>query len=99
MELSLLCRLHPVNPKHAGDAGGVFRGAPSSRESRDLELRRGNEPRQLRARLLSFAPVVYYPIWLVGNKQADTVFSYHPAFLNGNFWQSVVAAVKKFEVP
>lgn len=39
------------------------------------------------------------PMRLVGSKQADTVFSYYAAFLNGYFWQSVVAAAKKPEAP
>lgn len=44
---------------------------------------------------LLFSPIVFYPIWIVGNHQGAQVFSFYAAFLNGYFWQSVVAAAKR----
>lgn len=43
---------------------------------------------------LLFSPIVFYPIWLVGDKPGAAVFSFYAAFLNGYFWQSVVSGVK-----
>lgn len=48
---------------------------------------------------LLFSPIVFYPIWLVGYKEATGIFPFYAAFLNGYFWQSVVAAAKKPEPP
>lgn len=46
---------------------------------------------------LLFSPIVFYPIWLIGNEQGAQAFSFYAAFLNGYFWQSVVAAAKRPE--
>lgn len=48
---------------------------------------------------LLFSPIVFYPIWLVGDKEGARLFSFYAAFLNGYFWQSVVAAAKRPEPP
>ena len=48
---------------------------------------------------LLFSPIVFYPIWLVGNKQGAGLFPFYAAFLNGYFWQSVVSAVRPVEPP
>jgi hypothetical protein len=79
------------------DRWHVRAGSEHQSQARERRLRDVSPSRLLFP--LLFAPIVYYPIWLVGSKQADTVFSYYAAFLNGYFWQSVVAAAKKPEAP
>jgi hypothetical protein len=44
---------------------------------------------------LLFSPIVFYPIWLIGNEQGAEAFSFYAAFLNGYFWQSVVKATRR----
>ena len=41
-----------------------------------------------------FAPMVFYPIWIVATSGKDLIFPLYAAFLNGYFWESVVSSVK-----
>jgi len=43
---------------------------------------------------LLFSIVVFYPIWGIGASAPRNFFSFYAAFLNGFFWQTVVAAAK-----
>jgi len=41
-----------------------------------------------------FAPIVYYPIWIVSSSNSFHAFSWYAAFLNGFFWESVVSSAR-----
>lgn len=43
---------------------------------------------------LVFSVIVFYPIWVQSGSTAPSFFAVHAAFLNGYFWESVVAAVQ-----
>ncbi|MFN7941596.1 MAG: hypothetical protein U0X73_08335 [Thermoanaerobaculia bacterium] len=44
---------------------------------------------------LLFAPIVFYPVWSLAASAPQNFFVLHAAFLNGYFWESVVAAAKR----
>lgn len=46
-----------------------------------------------------FSIVVFYPIWAIASSATHSFFSIHAAFLNGYFWESVVAAATPPKVP
>jgi hypothetical protein len=46
---------------------------------------------------LLFSIVVFYPIWAIATTAARSFFVIHAAFLNGYFWESLVAAAKPVE--
>ena len=41
-----------------------------------------------------FSVIVFYPIWVMVEKEANIPFSIYSAFLNGYFWRSIVADAK-----
>jgi multisubunit Na+/H+ antiporter MnhG subunit len=44
---------------------------------------------------LLFSIVIFYPVWGIAASAPRNFFSFYGAFLNGYFWQNVVAAVKR----
>lgn len=76
-------------------AGGMFVQVLSSNYTHDRPLFQVT-PSQLLYPLL-FSPIVFYPIWLIGDEQGAQLFPFYAAFLNGYFWQSVVASAKRPE--
>lgn len=43
---------------------------------------------------LLFSVVVFYPIWAIGSSAQQSYFAFYAAFLNGFFWETVVAAAR-----
>lgn len=43
---------------------------------------------------LLFALVVFYPVWAIAASAPRNLFSFYAAFLNGFFWETVVASAK-----
>jgi hypothetical protein len=43
---------------------------------------------------LLFSVIVFYPIWALTTPTSHNFFSIHAAFLNGYFWESVVASAR-----
>jgi hypothetical protein len=43
---------------------------------------------------LLFSVMIFYPVWGVAAKTPKGLFPLHAAFLNGYFWESVVASAK-----
>lgn len=41
---------------------------------------------------LLFSTIVFYPVWVIGTSAQVNLFSFHAAFLNGYFWESVVSS-------
>jgi hypothetical protein len=46
-----------------------------------------------------FAPIVFYPIWIVGKSHGHDAFSLYSAFMNGYFWESIVATTQRGRTP
>jgi hypothetical protein len=46
---------------------------------------------------LLFSVVVFYPIWAIAASAPRNLFVFHAAFLNGYFWESIVANAKPIE--
>lgn len=43
---------------------------------------------------LLFSIIVFYPIWAIGTGSEKSFFAFYAAFLNGYFWETVVASAK-----
>ena len=44
---------------------------------------------------LLFSIIVFYPIWVIGSSEGATAFAFYASFLNGYFWESVVASARR----
>ena len=43
---------------------------------------------------LLLAPIIFYSVWAVASSAPQTAFAFYSAFVNGFFWENVVASVK-----
>lgn len=41
-----------------------------------------------------FCPIVFFPVWSIASEGGSDLFVFHAAFLNGYFWESIVASAQ-----
>lgn len=41
-----------------------------------------------------FSPIVFFPVWSITTEGQSGLFVFHAAFLNGYFWESIVASTR-----
>lgn len=72
--------------------GGMFVQVVSSNYRAGREL--FNVSRSQLIFPLLFALIVFYPVWAIGASSPHSLFSFYAAFLNGFFWETVVAGAR-----